>query len=141
MNINEFLEARIAEDEAVARASTVSPWVWDDDEKSFLRSGDESVLSAYGMHTEGFIDAKPEDREHIARWNPPRVLTECAAKRAIMKRAVEASDDRSQVIDEYCVGQAEMEDAYASDPGLLIIRSLASVYADHPDYQQEWARG
>jgi len=127
MSIIEFLKARIAEDEAVALAATAGPWTWSEVEEPSLYSGDEPVISAYGMHTEGFVDAIPEDRAHIARWHPARVLSECAAKRA----AVEIHREGVDPCDEH-------DAAFKSIP-CDTIRAFAAVYKDHPDYQQEWA--
>lgn len=67
MSITEFLEARIAEDEALAHAviATVTPDAWENPTK--------------------WGNFYPED---IAFWDsqtPNRVLAECAAKRAIIK--------------------------------------------------------
>lgn len=96
-----------------------------------------------------FLDARISEDEARAEYvlkygdwgglfKPPRILAECAAKRAIMQHAIVASEDRAAITEEYCMGQAGRGEAYASDPGLLIIRALASIYANHPDYQQEW---
>lgn len=113
MDIQEFLLARIAEDEAVARDE-------DDD------YADTTLLPTY-------------DSEHQANWNTARVLRECAAKRAIIEQAAKATEDRESVIQEFCVGTKETTEAYATDPGKLILESLAAIYSDHPDYQQEWS--
>jgi hypothetical protein len=52
----------------------------------------------------------------IARWDPARVLAECAAKRRIVEM-------------------------YAGQHGQpYVLHFLALPYADHPDYRQEWAR-
>jgi hypothetical protein len=69
---------------------------------------------------------------------PRRLRAECEAKRRIVEQAEEASMDRHAAIADFCVGQAERDAAYASDPGSLILKALAAVYADHPDYRQEW---
>lgn len=87
MTITEFLEARIAEDETVARDA--------------IANGEGALDWA--------DDGDPTDI-HIARHDPARVLAECAAKRAVI---------------------------VYSPPKTL--QHLAAIYADHPDYQQEWA--
>jgi hypothetical protein len=53
-----------------------------------------------------------------------RTQRECAAKRAIVKDCVFVSD----VQDEYATGLRDD-----------VLGHLASVYASHPDYRQEWA--
>ena len=81
VSIDKFIQARIAEDEAVAEfQSQLKMWdaAWSDE------------------HTQ-------------------RVLAECAEKRARME-------------------------LYGTEPGgMSVLKHLASGYADHPDYRQEWA--
>jgi len=48
-----------------------------------------------------------------------RVLGECAAKRAII--------------------ETQSVPKIVAVPNPFILRALATVYADHPDYRQEWA--
>ena len=81
VSIDKFIQARIAEDEAVAE-----------------------FQSQLQMWDAGWSD------EHTQR-----VKAECAAKRATMER-------------------------YGGEPGgMSVLKRLASAYADHPDYRQEWA--
>lgn len=112
--IAEFLEARIREDEAVARASLrggdgewrrQDPIGWD----SCRVEGHGIVIYDEGGHDEYQAD-------HIARHDPARVLRECAAKRHLLA-SVDPDDETEQWL-----------------PYIL-----ASVYADHPDYEQKWA--
>jgi Family of unknown function (DUF6221) len=67
--------------------------------------------------------------EHIARWDPARVLAECQAKRRIIQQY---HDLRAN------------EDYYHEDLGggalMLALQHLAVVYADHPDYPLERTR-
>jgi len=111
MNITEFLEARIAEDEALANAATANyaPDAWD------------NPASAGNYY--------PAD---VAFWDhqaPARVLAECAAKRAIIEDWEDPNGDG--VWEGYDYGCALTTDRAA--------RALAAVHKDHPDYQQEWA--
>jgi hypothetical protein len=53
-----------------------------------------------------------------------RVLAECEAKRRIIEAAPWANNG----------GHSAMKDL----PGRWILRLLAAVYADHPDYRDEW---
>ena len=86
----DFLDARIAEDEAVARK---------------------------GLEMEG--TAGP-----VVGWfNPGRVLSECAAKRAILGNVPLVTDVATAI-----GGTSE-----------YVLMSLAAVYKDHPDYQEGWA--
>lgn len=113
MNVVEFLEARITEDEAAAEQLT----------HIFHGAGTQMYAA------ETWIQSP---------LKKSRFLAECTAKRAIIKQADEASSDRAGVISEYCVGEKERAEACATDPGKLILEALASVYKDHTDYQQEW---
>uniref|UniRef100_UPI003F494537 DUF6221 family protein n=1 Tax=Arthrobacter silvisoli TaxID=2291022 RepID=UPI003F494537 len=90
MNITEFLEARIGEDEAAAKRG--------------------------GWHNGGGTFAN--DNYGCLLIQPARVLAECAAKRAIIED----------------FGWLELSGVPNSP-----LRAIAAVYADHPDYQQEWA--
>lgn len=117
MNITEFLEARIAEDEALARAA---------------------LSGMYGEHHDawdyaGYVlgadrDSTPKQDEFITVWWPKRVLAECAAKRDL----IEGWEDPNGagVWEGYDAGSAIATDRAA--------RALAAIYKDHPDYQQEW---
>lgn len=66
MSITDFLLARIAEDEAVARSQSFANW---------------DALEADAIDTGGYL----------LTISPARVLRECAAKRAIIEAAEESS--------------------------------------------------
>jgi hypothetical protein len=87
MNITEFLEARIAEDEARARYP-------------YLASSPDPLFS------------------------PARILAECAAKRAIVGWWTEG-----------VIGYVRVNGELTNP-----LLPLAAVYANHPDYRQEWAK-
>jgi len=91
MDITDFLEARITEDEAEASVAKA-----------------EFAHGGYGC------------------YGPARVLAECAAKRAIIAGIIPERDPQA--------GNPDY------DP-LWVIRELAAVYKDHPDYRKEWAIG
>ena len=121
MIITEFLEARIAEDETVAREATTGPWTYQDyahvgsyDFAHVFAPDPDDSSAVLGVS----LGTLREDAAHIARHDPARVLAECAAKRAII------------ALDEYAEG------SYWDT-----LATLAAVYASHPDYRQEWAIG
>jgi hypothetical protein len=88
MTITEFLEARIAEDEAVAVEPVTDQWsAW------ALEGGEDVAVSEF------------------ASGSDDRALAECAAKRQLLRDF--------------------------DSPELLNV--LASIYASHPEYRQEWA--
>jgi len=116
MTITEFLDARIAEDEAAAKSATNAPWD--------LMGGNE-WLYPFGFSIGSDDDIRGSDAEHIARHDPARVLAECSAKRAIIaahKRQENDDDPRAWIV--------------ASE---ILLNTLAAVYKDHPGYRQEWA--
>lgn len=103
MKIVEFLEARIAEDEAAAERG--------------------------GYHNGGGTFSN--DNYGCLLIQPARILAECAAKRAIIERQRAIWE---QAMD---VTLNDIEDD--ANEGLdFAIRALAAVYADHPDYREEW---
>ena len=117
MNLRDFVLDRIAEKEAKARALERMPrW----------------VMAGNMPH------ALPGVAEHVIRQSPARVLAECAAVRCIVDQAAEATSDRYSVISEFCVTMGETQEAMDTDPGNMILRALASIDAEHPDFDPEW---
>ena len=109
MTIEEFLLARVAEDEKVAR----------DHEAEYASLGHPSTSTA---------TFSPIQREGIGDMDYPvlvidsaRVLAECAAKREVVNHLIMEIGD----------------DPYAEMPDHLA-RHMALVYADHSDYREEW---
>lgn len=133
MTITEFLEARIAEDEAAAR----------EEDEDYAAT---TLLPTY-------------DSEHQANWNTTRVLAECAAKRAILKQhedwpvlsQTEPTFTHDAIGDPLSMTmRASQEIAWLTEreyvrrfgveaPTAPMIRTLAAVYRDHPGYKKEWA--
>ncbi|WGM21826.1 DUF6221 family protein [Paenarthrobacter sp. OM7] len=108
--ITDFLLARIAEDELGAEAAKAAiagsggPW----------RSSSQVVLGA-GVHPVATTDAAFH-AEHIARFDPDRVIRECIVKRGIV------------------AGWSKPD----SSTGRMLMAAMAAVYSDHPDYKLEW---
>ncbi|MET1087655.1 MAG: DUF6221 family protein, partial [Arthrobacter sp.] len=100
MDITEFLEARISEDEAAAREAI------EERSRSTPNEGVDTRLVPWLNGPGPAVLVGPE-----------RVLAECVVKRSLIEHW----------------GQHEA----LNGPSLLIV--MAMVYADHPDYQQEWA--
>lgn len=143
----EFLLARIADDEAVAREASARQGVRWFDEQGIV-SSDAKPDGAPGH----FLDMyAPEGRwmlwdcegaaslgvheatsAHIARWDPARVLAECQAKRRIVEEWKAIDLSVGDAVDRLLGG--------GEKAGLaLTMRLLALPYADHDDYRQEWA--
>jgi hypothetical protein len=122
--LTEFLLARIAEDEELARGAHYDGQRWYSEEEFVGRYPD---CCDCGCEVMMGANRKIE-AAHVANWDPARVLAECAAKRAIV--ALHRPDD------------LESSDRgmyfYAEGAGDAV-KALAAVYKDHPDYQSEWA--
>lgn len=138
-----FLRDRLADDERLARAVPVG------------RGG-----SVGGTSLEG--------TDHYGRWDPARVLAEVQAKRAIldaypiqrslrdlpwevidlMGRIIHSSDGTVEWAEEWR-RRAEVQSAeefleqvrsqYGVDVTPDVLKHLAAVYADHPEYDQRWS--
>ena len=134
MTLTEFLLARIAEDEAGAQAAATysAEWAVADEfnETVLLAASDE-----YG-HT--FDSTYGQIAPHIARHDPVRVLAECEAKRRIvglMGYVRESWENGTRGR-----GRVMWPDVNRREKmhALTILENLATVYADHPDYRDEW---
>lgn len=125
--IEQFLEARIADDEAMA-----------------VESRD---TYPYGRGEEPETWICEEEGAHIA-YRPDRVLAECRAKRAILQRHTMETrfaydDNYNETEVTYChtclqgesCGCCTPPDPPTECPELII---LAAVYADHPDFNPAW---
>lgn len=148
----DFLLARIAEDEERARAAAQGPWTWREyggrngvDPVPYLtgRGGDPAT---YAYDTEVIepnhsgecgcrssctleLRVRVEDREHIARHDPARVLAECEAKRRIVARH---DAHLGHEPTPHIVPRLKWRE------GCDTLRLLALPYADHPDFREEW---
>jgi hypothetical protein len=114
LTLAEFLLARIAEDEADARAAS---------RVRETRTGDtwKAVRGRHGLdritRTGGAVgDVMVETARHVARHDPARVLAECEAKRRIVDLSKHGCGDDYERVQ----------------------RALALPYAEHLDYRKEW---
>ena len=135
MTLTEFLLARIAEDEAAAKAATPGPWTfeWDDHSHVIIAAEPHPASvrvteTGYDLSSRWVAETSYDDQSsttynsvadghHIARHNPARVLRECEAKR--------------RIVDDVQCGWFDTDLAGAC-------KHLAAVYSDHPDYDEEW---
>lgn len=142
MNVAEFLSARLAEDEQLARAATAGPWLVERNEEDSgslaIKGGPDQIPTVSGNETVAYDPAGWEesarDFAHIVRHDPERTLREVAAKRAII-------NDYWLVTANDAIEQANGADPVQTAARTLIIKSLrmallnlASAYADHEDY-------
>lgn len=132
----EFFEARIADDEAVAKAAIQHLSRYDPQTQDRIQTGidngewrtdsycdpnDLKMIEGAGItiYDEGGHTA--EQAKHIARHDPARVLGEVAAKRGIVAKVRQ--------------GMVNIR----IFPGLWESMQLLAVpYDDHPDYREEW---
>lgn len=141
MSLPEFLLGRIAEDEAVARAAGIPEhtgahkphpelmrWRYNGEDEVEVDYDDPYPYPEKFYVTcdhEGLIPAvDPPQGSHIARFDPERILIECEAKRLTVGLLQADSTDPGNA----------MRREWAAE----ILRALAVVYADHPDYREEW---
>lgn len=125
MTIVEFLLARIAEVEALARAADASRWRLEDKGITFDMYGDR--------YDDGEAMARLEARTHanadlIVEFSPPRVRAECEAKRRIIE--VHQFD--------HIDGAHLCQDSMVDDEECEVLRALAGIYVDHPDFDARW---
>lgn len=107
----EFLLARITEDAGIAESVSPSPW-------HAIHAGDDGTHIISLDFGEEVAKTDHLNFEHIAHWQPTRVLAECEAKRLI--------------IENYSFHMFD-EEEYAK-----VLRWLALPYADHSDYEEKW---
>jgi hypothetical protein len=120
----QFLHTQLDEDERAARRAG----------DSFRQIGETGVIVATeGDRAEECASANWAGiAEHIVRHDPARVLREVEVKRQVIR---EREDARA-------TAEADPSDVSARVALLafgIALRALASVYADHPDYREEWA--
>lgn len=132
-DLTDFLLARIAEDEHAARAASPGPWV--STTHRHVQTGEPVLFEVHPVATlggdgGGGVDTMG-DAEHVARHDPNRVLAECEAKRRIVGLHTYEWMGPDDAAEKGC------EHDYDPWP-CPTLRNLASVYADHPDYRDEW---
>lgn len=153
--LTDFLLARIAEDEAVARAASPSPWQYGTVESVAGGSLYDATRMIGAVHYE-----QPEDHDgrivrhllsdeanangvHIARHDPARVLAECEAKRRIvqMHRPSGEFDSDACILCQWDIDceapRADHHDGAGSFP-CDTVKVLAAIYSDHPEWRDEW---
>lgn len=152
-----FLRARLDEDERVARAATGLAWsvspADNRNERPFVSLAEcgDDVADIWGDHPNAY-------GEHIALWDPARVLAEVAAKRAILEdhRSVKFTNAELGIHDaDVClVCHAHMdypddftdEQADAWEYPLVqrrwpcpTVRALLLPHHGHPEFHPAWS--
>lgn len=164
--ITDFLLARITEDEAVARAADARPivahgrWSLVDTEQRV-----DAIGVVWYRHDDGWSGsdsgAWSAGTEHLERFDPTRVLAECEAKRRIvefhqqwpvlvetarpdvaLRQPTDWSDRFAVRVTqeiEWLTTQAYIARFGHEPPTTPVLRALAQVYADHPNFNPAWA--
>jgi len=153
-DIVEFLLARVAEDEADARAADGSRWFHQDKLVSFEALGPDGdwvdVSAPISVDTRA-------NGHHIARWSPARVLAECEAKRRIIALheewpvliQTEPTIEEASDLGNFAY-RASQQIAWATNreyvarfgteaPTTRVLLALALPYAQHPSFDPRWA--
>jgi hypothetical protein len=117
-DLTTWLLERIAEDEAAARAAQPGTWA--------VEMGNQ-LVAQFTLGEVSIADyiTSGESAAHIARHDPARVLAQCAALRAAVE--LHGGD-----YDGACMSPAHL------DGSCPTLRALASIYADHPEFDPEW---
>jgi hypothetical protein len=125
-----FLNARLDEDEQVARAATQGAWKLWGMEVFADQDGTSNVQTAVPVAMGRWGGAHPRtfNSSHIARHDPARVLADVAAKRAILAQYRNVST--------WCW---DMRTKHPGDVLHETLRHLATPYALHPDYDPTWS--
>lgn len=129
----DFLLARIAEDEADARLAVEcfegagSPsWSLSADGEDVVNGIPTGVAELWGPREVG---------QHIARWDPPRVLADCEAKRRIVELLGGYDEGVYNAL--YDGPGSDCYDVVQT-AAVRTLFAMALPYADHPDYREEW---
>jgi hypothetical protein len=128
-----FMRARLDEDEEAAKAVgyariQTGEYLW----------GSKYLLlqDGKGGESKATTEFDGDLAEHIARHDPARVLADVEAKRALLDLYVEHERMDRETFEaegEHARSLVSLRAAY-----LDAVRCHATVYADHPDYREEW---
>lgn len=154
-----FIVARLDEDEQTARAAAEegdgNAWtvdVYPDDDHNWTYIHSESQRCVAKAVEPDYYGGK-EIAAHIAAHDPARVLREVEAKRAIVAAnlpshkyngddtwySCDLLDDDGDVLAAEDVREFGLECTCGGAHPNRTLRAIASVYADHPDYEAGWA--
>lgn len=133
--LQQFLHARITEDELTASlAAQTTQTVWETRESA--DGGPDAVVETSGARV-----CRPSEQaqaEHIALWDPARVLRESVLKRSVLARhgfktaswgQDRSDEDRAQQACTHCMD----EDWPCPD-----VRAVVEVYRGHPGWREQW---
>jgi hypothetical protein len=123
-----FIAAALDEDARVAWAAgsrlqpEINRWVAGDGNNDGVRTGAGTPVTLHSW---------PNEMDHIARWDPARVLAEVAAKREILRRHQDNAGECATCAYERLDGSWDWPCPTA--------RALAAPYRSAPGFRPEWA--
>ncbi|HEY6274914.1 MAG TPA: DUF6221 family protein [Streptosporangiaceae bacterium] len=132
-----FLRARLDEEEAAARQAHTLFIRFEEKPGDWTRLMCDPIMGPFGGQSPtrdivtGLYVGKMSD--------PARVLREVEAKRAILDLIPTVIGDEWRLDGEFRIRPRDEGDEPFT--GTLILRVLAAVYRDHPDYDPAWASG
>jgi hypothetical protein len=124
VSIVEFLQARYAEIETAALAASPGPWHLNAEHDEVIAVDDVEVCTAFALSS----NQTRRTAEHIALHDPAYELKVIEANRAILAPYLKDAELYRQDGLEFT----------AEHPQHRVVRILAAVFADHPDYRTEW---
>lgn len=135
-----WLGKQLDADERIARAveDRSAPWdgQWMADGNSAVRTYNGHVL----FYRHGSGPLKPGLTDHVAEWDPARVLRETDAKRRLLDEHKPGSPKGRPTMERHCLTctTAQAWDEKANEANCLTLRVLALPYSDRPGYREEW---
>jgi hypothetical protein len=138
-----FLRQQLDEDERVARAADPGPWAVIPCESETAAIGHTSGPHPMPcvVHRDEYGDGiKVADAEHIARWDPARVLAEVEVKRCILDEILryEAKIDSEWGCCHSAEAIAAGQCPETKPSDIPAIRLLAQPYAGRDGWREEW---
>lgn len=135
-----FVRARLAEDEERAQQLDGETWyqvtrVGGEYNYAVVTNRPDDIYPVMAdCGAEDGVSMSEERAEHVARWDPARVLREVAAKRQLVEEYVNASVCADTEKDDEIRNEWEV----VASTREAVVRVLAAVHEEHPDYRQEW---
>lgn len=126
-DLADFLLARIAEDTATAKRAATT----------LVRSADSAWINIDTWGEQDWGEIGGNQLAHVNRWDPARVLAECAAKRNIVEHWRTWAQPEPDGPDKGRVRTDAWAEATRFEV-LMDLYQLAQPYADHPDFREEW---
>lgn len=138
----DFLTARLADDERMALAAAPDSWKVDGSWKADTWTNDKGreflIIADHFNMPPAIVIQHRASADHIANYDPARALREVRAKQRII------AEHPILTAWSVCTRCSDFSE-HGGEPLRKVpgpcntLRLLALPYAQHPDYQQEWA--